>query len=199
MPTKLILIRHGQTAWNLQKRYCGLKDIGLSYKGKKQVLALRNRLAGEKIHKIYSSDKKRTIQTAKIIFQGSSVEKITDLREMNFGCFEGFTHREITKIYPGVYQRWLKDPFSTAVPGGERLINFKKRVVRALKKIIIENKNMTTAVVCHGGVISIFLTSILKSKDFWGQIPGAASLSIVEFSNGKAEIKLFNDIAHLNG
>ena len=198
MATKLILIRHGVTGWNLEKRYCGFKDIILSKQGKKQAEKLRQRLNREKIHKIYSSDKKRAIQTAKITFKGMKVERVADLREMHFGCFEGLTHREIIKKHSRIYKKWLDDPFSIAIPKGEKLSAFKKRVVSTFKKIISSNRNKTIAVVCHGGSISIFMTSILKTKDFWKNIPASGSLSIIEYKNGKPKIRIFNDASHLS-
>lgn len=197
MPTKLILIRHGQTHWNLKRRYCGFNDIDLNDKGKKQAKKLRQRLAGEKIHKVYSSDRKRTVQTAKIIFNGLKIEEIPQLREIHFGCFEGLTHNEIIKKYRAIYKNWLKDPFNNVIPDGETLSDFRKRIVTVFRKIISLDRGKTIAVVCHGGSISIFVTHILKTNNFWKYIPHSASVSIIEYRNNKARIKLFDDIKHL--
>ncbi len=191
MATKLILIRHGATAWNLQKRYCGFVDLGLSREGRQQVKNLSQRLIRVKIHKIYSSDRRRAIQTAKIIFGKREIEIVPDLREIHFGVFEGLTHKQIIKKYNSVYQKWLKDPYRAAIPQGEALADFKKRVMAALKKIIRKNPNRTIAVVCHGGSISVFLNSILKAKNFWKYIPRPASISIVECDNGKLSVKKY--------
>ncbi len=198
MPTKLMLIRHGSTDWNIKKRYCGWADLGLSQAGRRQVKKLCLRLSKEKFHKIYSSDRKRAQQTARIAFAGAQFEIVPDLREIHFGVFEGLTHRQILKKYAKVYRQWLKDPYSVTIPKGEALADFKKRVTVALKKIIRENKNKTIAVVCHGGAISIYINSILKSKKFWEQIPKSASISLVECADNRAKVKLFNDVRHLN-
>ncbi len=197
MPTKILLIRHGQTEWNLRKRYCGSADLGLNACGKKEAEKLRKRLKDKPVHKIYSSDRIRAIETARIVFKRAGLEKIPGLSEMHFGIFEGLTYDEIMRKYPVIYKRWLRDPYGITIPKGEGLREFKKRVVSAFKKIIALNANKTVAVVCHGGAISIFLNHILKSKDFWKQIPKSASLSIVEYNNSKPKIRLFNDIAHL--
>lgn len=199
MSTKLILIRHGETGWNAQKRYCGFKDVNLSARGKLQAKLLSKRLKLENIHKVYASDRKRALETAKILFKDVKVEKIPDLREIHFGCFEGLTHRKIMRKYQEVYSRWLKEPFNIRIPRGEDLTDFRKRVVAALKKIIERNPDKTIAVVCHGGTIGVFLTYILKTKDFWKKIPHAASLSIFECRNNKVKIRLFNDTSHLHG
>lgn len=197
MATKLILIRHGQTTWNSKKRYSGFIDIGLSKKGRIQAAQLCKRLKKETIHKIYASDRKRAIQTANIAFKGAKIERIPDLREVHFGIFEGLTYKEIMKKHPVIYKKWLKDPFSVTIPKGEDLNKFRKRIMNAIKKIISANKNKTVVVISHGGTISIFINNILRSKEFWGQMPASASLSIVECKNGKAKIRLFNDVTHL--
>jgi alpha-ribazole phosphatase len=195
--TTLLLIRHGQTAWNSQKKYCGHKDIALNTTGKKQAALLRARLKDKPIHKIYASDKLRALQTAQIIFKGKTIEQITDLREMHFGCFEGLKHRQIMKKYTALYSAWLKDPFSVSIPKGEKVTDFRKRVVKAIKKIVVENANKTIAIVCHGGTISIYITHLLKTRDFWKQIPRSTAVSIIDYRNNKPEIKVFNDTGHL--
>lgn len=197
MPARLILIRHGITEWNLKKRYCGDADVALSQEGKKQARKLYHRLKTERVHKIYSSDKRRALETANIIFKKQRIKKNPDLKEMHFGCFEGLTHKEIIKKYPKVYKKWLRDPFGTAIPEGERLADFKKRVVKAIKRIILVNPGKTIAVVCHGGVISVFMTHILKTRDFWKYIPKSTSLSIIDYQNNKPAIRLLNDIEYL--
>jgi len=199
MPAKLILIRHGSTDWNVEQRYCGFVDIALNKKGKAQARRLHNRLKNETVHKVYSSDRKRAIQTAGIVFNGYDIEKVTDLREMHFGIFEGLTYKQIMKKFPSTYKKWIENPFETIIPSGENLSILKKRVIKAFKKIILRHPGQTIAVVCHGGTISTFINHILKSKDFWKHIPQSASLTILELKNNKFKINLLNDIAHLSG
>jgi broad specificity phosphatase PhoE len=195
--TKVILIRHGQTNWNLRKKYCGFTDLCLNMRGKKQAEKLRLRLKNELVHKVYSSDRRRAFQTAKIIFKGAGIEKVGDLREMSFGIFEGLSYKEILRKHPLLYKKWLKRPFNVTIPNGENPLDFKKRIMRAFRKITLHNKGKTVAVVCHGGTISVILNHSLKSNDFWKRIPASASLNIIEYKNSKVKIKLFNDTSHL--
>lgn len=199
MATKLFLIRHGSTDWNVKQRYCGFVDIALNNKGKTQARRLHRRLRNQAVHKVYSSDRKRAIQTAGIVFQGYDIEKVADLREMHFGIFEGLTYKQIMKKFPDTYKEWIGNPFETAIPSGESLAILKKRVVKAFKKIILRHPNQTVAVVCHGGAISAFINHILKSKDFWKHIPQSASLTLLELKNNRFKINLLNDISHLSG
>jgi broad specificity phosphatase PhoE len=197
MPTRLVLIRHGITDWNKKKRYCGSRDVGLSKEGKAQAGQLRRALEPLSFDRIYSSNKKRAVQTAGIVFKGCKITKIRGLRELSFGALEGLRHAEIMQKYPGVYEKWLADPFKNNIPRGERLNVFKKRVNYSVKKIARLNQGKTVAVVCHGGTISMFITGLRKRKNFWRYIPGSASFTIVEYKNNRPKIKVFNQTDHL--
>lgn len=197
MATRLLLIRHGQTAWNLEKRYCGFMDIGLNEQGINQAKCLSARLAGQEIHKVYSSDRKRAIQTAQLALNAGGVVMNPDLREIHFGVFEGLTYKEIMEKYPEIYIKWVENPFSVVIPQGEALRDFETRVINAFTDIVSVNPDKTVAVFSHGGVISIFINYILKTTDFWDKIPHSTSLTVVEYNNGQSKIKVFNDTSHL--
>lgn len=167
MATRIILIRHGQTVFNLKKIYCSFTDIGLNKSGIKQAEKLRARLTKENIHRVYSSDLKRAFQFAKIVFRGLAIEKSAELREIDFGIFEGLTHSQLLKIYPKLYRAWLNDPFNTVIPNGERFYDFRDRIKMFVKKIITANKNKTVALVTHAGPIKIIISDILKTKNIW--------------------------------
>lgn len=195
--TRLFLIRHGQTDCNLNNRYSGFLDVGLNKTGQLQARRLAAAICQERIDRIYVSDRKRAIQTARIIFKNKKMERLSGLKEVNFGIFEGLTYKEILKKHPLVYKKWLKDPFSVKIPGGEHLLVFKKRVIRSLKTIIKSNKGKSVAVVTHGGVISIYLNHLLKSRKFWETVTGSASITTVEHDGRKTQIKSVNDTEHL--
>ncbi|MDD5692027.1 MAG: histidine phosphatase family protein [Candidatus Omnitrophica bacterium] len=180
MGTKLVLIRHGITEWNKQRRYCGCRDIGLSEQGKTQVLRLRNKFKGFEFDKIYCSDRKRALETRAILFGKRDFVKMEGLREIDFGVLEGLRHDEILKKYSKLYKKWLADPYKGRIPEAEPMRLFKKRVQGAIKKILQANRGKTVAVVCHGGVIAIFVSSLLKSRNFWRYVPSAASVTIIE-------------------
>ena len=195
--TRLVLIRHGVTEWNREKRYCGHRDIGLSDEGKSQIRLLSNRLNAIRFDKVYCSDRKRAMQTARILFRQTRITPNRDLREINFGILEGLKYEEIMEKYADVYKKWLKDPLKNNIPRAESMNIFRKRVEDAISNITHSNFGKTIAVVCHGGVIGIFLKGILKSKSFWSCVPSPASLTMVECKEDKPILKKFNDIAHL--
>lgn len=191
MTTRLVLIRHCTTPWNEQGRYCGSRDIGLSMQGKKQAARLRHKLGKFAFSRVYASGKKRALETAAIIFRGHAVTKVRDLREISFGAIEGLTHAKARERYPAAYVRWLKDPFCSRLPGSETMGAFKKRVVRAIKRIKEANAGKTCAIVCHGGTIGIFISWLKKKKEFWRYIPAGASVTVVEYRGRKARVASF--------
>ncbi|MFH1507550.1 MAG: histidine phosphatase family protein [Candidatus Omnitrophota bacterium] len=195
--TRLVLIRHGASEWNRDRRYCGHRDIGLSNEGKSQVKLLSNRLNAVKFDKIYCSDRKRAIQSARILFKQARIISKQDLREISFGVLEGLEHEEIMEKCADTYKKWLKDPFKNNIPNAEPMNIFKKRVENAMWNITRCNSGKTIAVVCHGGVIGIFVKGISKSKNFWRCVPSPASITMVEYKEDKPILKKFNDRVHL--
>jgi len=195
--TRLMLIRHGVTRWNKERRYCGRKDIELSNEGKSQVKLLSSRLNTVRFDKIYCSNRKRAIQTARILFKREKIIRHQGLREIDFGVLEGLRYEEIMQKYGHVYEKWLKDSFKNNIPEAEPMNIFKKRVEGAIKKIVRSNHDKTIAVVCHGGVIGIFVNGILKKRDFWHCVPSPASITIIEYKQGRPGLRAFNDTEHL--
>ena len=192
MTTRLFLIRHGITNWNKQRRYCGCKDVPLSQEGKLQAKKLSTGFLALNPDAIYSSDRKRALQTARLIFGQRKTTAIKNLREIDFGVLEGLRHEEILKRYGQAYKKWLDNPYKARIPQAETISAFKKRVNKALKMIMLANRGKDVAVVCHGGVIGIHVSSLLKSCDFWRYVPSAASVTIIEYHNDRPRLKKFN-------
>lgn len=168
--TRLILIRHGQTDYNLKKRYCGISDIGINNNGKAQARRTKNKLTGLRIDKVFCSDLKRSWQTGKIIFGNKhAITKNYALREINFGRWEGLNFKQILKTCPHIYKKWLKNPFSVDIPRGEKMIYFVNRIRRTVKSIIKANPDKTIAIIGHLGPMRVILNTNqnAKNRDFW--------------------------------
>ena len=197
---KLILIRHGETDYNLQNRYCGFSDPSLNDRGVWQAERLVCRLRSEKVDMIYSSDLKRTYETAKIVFKNKIIEKVTDFREMNFGIFDGLTHSEITQRHPELYKRWLSNPTRIKTPGGEGLKDLSKRVKEILSLILAQHQDKTIGIISHGGSIRVILCAALKYslKMFWQIEQDIGALNIIEYSEkSEPRVVKMNDTSHL--
>ncbi|MFH1519546.1 MAG: histidine phosphatase family protein [Candidatus Omnitrophota bacterium] len=184
--TRLILIRHGETDYASQGRYCGLSDPSLNEKGVKQSERLAVRLKEARIDKVYSSNLKRAYESAKIIFRGNSIEEIVDFREMNFGLFEGLRYEEIIKVYPKLYREWINNPMRVKIPSGEGLVELEKRVKKKLSFIFSQDAGKTIALVSHGGPIRVILCHLLKLglESFWKVEQGIGTLRIIDYPKG---------------
>ena len=199
MPKRVILIRHGRTGWNAERRYMGSTDIDLDDTGISQAKKLMGRLAVEKIDSIYASDSRRAFNFASIVFQGRSVIKMSALREMNFGVIEGLTHDEILKRYPQAYDKWLSDIHSAVIPEGESMRDLSGRVLAAFDNIVSLNRGKSPAIVTHAGPIRVIVNEITRSGNFWDVMPEPASMSVIEFDAKVPRIVLINDISYLSG
>ncbi len=135
---KIIITRHGQTNWNLIGRIQGQKDIELNEVGIEQAKKLALKLSKEKIDIIYTSDLKRSYQTAKIISDTIKTNIIIDknLREIHFGNWQGLTLSDIKKDFNQEYIIWRTEPHKLNLPGAEKLIEVQERMK---KKILIKS------------------------------------------------------------
>ena len=130
--TRLYLIRHGETDFNREGRYQGRLDVELSTLGKEQAQALAHRLEKTPFTAIYASNLKRAQATAQIIAAHHElpVQVEPDLRERDFGSWEGFTFAEIEERFPEEAKQWLEDPLRTRIPGAEDFAHLQMRVTR---------------------------------------------------------------------
>jgi broad specificity phosphatase PhoE len=119
--TEFTLVRHGQTDWNVARRYQGQLDIPLNTEGIRQVEVLAELLAAKTFDAIYSSDLQRAMQTAGIFQHGRNVAIIPDarLREIGFGKWEGECLKEVSAAYPQRFSQSAQDPTVPLAPGGE--------------------------------------------------------------------------------
>jgi alpha-ribazole phosphatase/probable phosphoglycerate mutase len=161
--TSIFLVRHGETTWNTQGRFQGHSDTPLSATGQRQANALSNYLNGESLQAIYSSDLRRAWDTAKIINTPHKLEVKPNpqLREMNFGSWEGLDFREIQDKFPEKLAEWQNNIMTTAPPGGENLEQLVTRVQAAYGDIINNNPEGDILLVAHGGVLQVLLCFVL--------------------------------------
>ncbi len=153
--TRVIAIRHGETAWNVDSRIQGQLDVPLNDTGRWQAERLAHALADEGIDALYSSDLQRAHQTAQALARRIGLGIVSDpaLRERGFGGFEGHTWTEIEQRWPADSDRWRRRDPDFAPPGGERLREFFARSVAAATRLAARHPGQTIALVAHGGVM----------------------------------------------
>ena len=153
--TRVLAIRHGETAWNVDTRVQGHLDIPLNDTGRWQAHRLALAVAEEGIEVIYASDLLRALETAQAVARGSGREVITDtgLRERGFGIFEGCTFAEVEQRWPKQSARWRKRDLDFGPEGGETLRAFYERCIGTATRLAATHPGQTIALVAHGGVM----------------------------------------------
>ncbi len=204
---EIYFVRHGQTIWNVEKRFQGLSDSPLTELGITQAKLLGEKLKNIKFDKFYSTSLKRAYDTANYI-KGNRKQKVEifdDFVEISMGDMEGIKQEDFKKLYPEQVKNFFfnqleYDPSSF---GGESFLEVRERVIRGLNKFIELNKNYERVlVVSHGATLKTLLHYI-SGKDISTlsdeAIPKNTSYTIVKYENGKFEIIDFSNVSHLEG
>ena len=179
--TRLTLIRHGETEWNREGRIQGYHaDSVLTAEGRAQAGRVAERLAGERVDALFSSDAGRARQTAAPIAAAVGLDVLYDagLRERNYGVFEGRTYEEIERESPEAYRKFRSRDPHYAPPEGESGAQFRDRVVAALERVAARSEARHAAVVTHGGVLGIayrHVTDMLTRAAAGRSRPGGTS------------------------
>lgn len=228
MVTTLYLIRHGETEGSDTKRYKGSIDVSLSKRGIRQVeqtslfiaehlrnsslsrqqnyLMDRHRDAfdgGEEhegLKAVYTSDLSRAVKSGEIIAAPHRIipESMPELRERNFGIWEGMNFIEIRDHYPKEFDAWVDSPVKFRPEGGESTYEVKKRVLGAMKDILSAHRGEAIAVVAHGGVNRIMLCHIMGMplNNIFRIEQDFAAVNVIEFWGDTPVVKLINGGAH---
>jgi probable phosphoglycerate mutase len=205
--TTILLIRHGETAWNAMRRLQGHIDIPLNEEGQRQAGALAQALAAERIDAIVSSDLQRAMQTAQAVaghYAGATLEIDAQLRERCYGVFEGMLYADIERQYPADYALWQARDIDAVMPPGERVAEsfrqFYQRSVVAIARCADRHPVQIIAIVAHGGVLECAYReavgmSLDSPRDF--QVKNA-SINRFTFSDGKLALDSWGEVDHLS-
>ncbi len=198
------LVRHGQTEWNRVGRAQGHSDPPLNAEGRGQARAVADRLGQVEFAGAYTSDLSRAAATAEAIMSGRDTPLIRrrDLREQNFGEWEGLTFEEVRSRYTGEYEEMLEQNPAFVPPGGESDTDLLARMAGTVARIAQRHAGAggNILVVTHGGAIRAMIVSLLEAPadSLWQIRLSNAGLSIVTtFDEGGATIDLLNDTSHL--
>lgn len=201
--TRIVAVRHGETAWNVETRIQGQLDVALNAKGRWQAERVAEALRGEGIDCIVSSDLARAHETACAIAAAAGLPVSVDagLRERCFGRFEGRTWSEIASWWPAESARWRARDLDFTPEGGESLRAFHARVVVACERLARAHAGRTLALVAHGGVMDCLYRAAarieLAAPRTW-QLGNAAINRLLHSAEGFALVG-WSDTAHLDG
>jgi probable phosphoglycerate mutase len=198
---RLIVIRHGETLYNVEDRLTGQSDIPLSSLGEQQALAVAAYLSTEQLDVIVSSNLQRTRATAMAIAQyhESTVQEDPLLRELSLGQWEGRTMAEIEASEPDLMQRRLTDPLTFTPEGGETLLQFRDRIVRALENWYRYHPDGTVVWVTHAGVIGVLICHVLEIdlRRRWQFHHNNASVTELSIVGSRISLVRLNETAFL--
>lgn len=198
----LYLLRHGETAWNAERRIQGISDTPLNDVGRAQAAALVKALKDRPIEFIVTSPLQRARETASILAEALSVpiEEAPGLAEMNQGAFEGKKIEELREAHNGFFDRWAETPADVRMPDGETLGELQERAWAAIEQLRERYAGRTLIAVSHNLAISTILCRVLGME--LNQIRRLrqhnASLNIIEHSNERGwSAVTVNSLAHL--
>ncbi len=201
MMTKLVLVRHGQTEWNIDGKFQGQSDVQLSEEGIRQAEALAQNFPVESVDAIYCSDLTRARTTAECIARrfGLPVQPVKELRELSFGKWEGLTYQEIVSGWPDAMENFLRHPDILQVPNGETFPRLRERAMGFIEKVTAEADGKTLLIVAHGGILRTVLTVMLHMplQYLWSIRQFNTAVNIVRRDDGEWTIELLNSTAHL--
>ena len=200
--TNLLLVRHGQTPWNVLGKIQGCTNIDLEDEGRRQAQLLCQRLGGD-FSAIYSSPLNRALETAHILAAPTNlkVQPTEDLREINFGLWEGLTFKEVAAKYPDAFAFWQKDELTAPLCGGDGSIkNCAQRAKDCLLGLVKQHPGETIVAVSHGGLIKSALIGLfdLKMTMYHQMAFGNTCVTKIRFNDDlKPVLMCLNDTSHL--
>lgn len=199
--TELVFIRHGQTDYNVQLRFQGQIDVPLNDTGHRQARQLAARLAREPAARLVSSDLARARQTAAPLAAAWQRQPQLNaaLREQSFGVLEGLDRAAIEQRHPHLWAQWCEHRADFALPGGESLRDFHRRILQAVRQLADEEAGGRCVVVTHGGVLDV-LWRVAHGLPLDGprrcEIPNTG-INRLRWAHGTLHIDDWADAAHL--
>ncbi len=200
---KILLVRHGETDWNLTGRFQGRSDVPLNQKGKDQANALALALRGESLAAVYCSPLARAKETAHMIkayHPSVPLYEEEGLVEMDLGEFEGIEGPRWAEKYADFREAWRDNPASVTMPGGESLREVQARAIDALERISKAHPPDCTLLVCsHNFVILTILCHALEIPlDRFRELKqGTAAMNVLYLKGGRLRAEVVNDRSHL--
>jgi phosphoglycerate mutase (EC 5.4.2.1) len=201
--TRIILTRHGETEWNIERRVQGRLDSPLTEKGLNQARNLALRLRNESIQYLYSSDLPRAIATAEEIRRELKLETIISepkIREFSFGDWEGKLWDELRQTHSEIFRIWDNTPHLVQVPSGDNMYTFSEKVWKFLQELITKHRGETICLVSHGLTLKLLVTRALGfSIDEWLKTPLQfnTAVNILEVKGTKINPIILGDCSHL--
>jgi broad specificity phosphatase PhoE len=198
--TEIILVRHGETEWNVGEIFRGRIDIDLNETGRKQAELLGEYLSESKIEAVYSGPLKRALNTAQAIARYHHLEAqiAAGLNDLDFGQWQGLSLREVREKYRELHAEWVNHPERVKLPGGETLGDVRERAVKVVNEVIARHKG-AVVLVSHRVVNKVLICALLGLDDshFWNIRLDTCGLTTFTYENGRFVLSRHNDTSFL--
>jgi broad specificity phosphatase PhoE len=197
---KLILARHGETEWNVEKVFRGRADVSLNEVGIRQAELLGKHLCNWELEAIYSSPVKRALDTANIVarYMEVAVCIAEGLTDFDFGEWQSLSEQEVKRLYPAILNDWQSSPHKVRMPGGENLDDVKKRTAEVVDEVLSRHHG-NVLLVSHRVVLKVLICSLLglDNSHFWNISQDVCGLTIFDYVDGRFVLTKHNDTSHL--
>jgi len=201
--TSIVLVRHGQTAWNRHVRFRGQADPALDEVGLQQAAATARYVKKRwPVGAVYTSPMGRAMKTAEAIAKAHDLvaQPCQGLLDIDFGDWQGQSPDEVRERYPDLLSAWFERPDTVEVPGGESLNIVQERVVAGLETVVERHRGERVAMVGHTVVNRVLLCAVLGlgNEHFWRLRQGTCAVNVFEIDEtGTATLVVLNDTSHL--
>ena len=197
---EIILVRHGETEWNVEEVFRGRIDVELNETGIKQAELLAAYLRAVKIEAIYSSPLKRALRTAEMIadYHQIEVEIASGLIDFNYGKWQGLPHQKVKDRYKKLYTEWISRPDKVRIPAGESLNDVRQRTVEVVNKVIAEYEGIVV-LVAHRVVNKVLICALLglDNSHFWNVRQDTCGITTFTYENERFILTRHNDTSYL--
>jgi len=198
--TKLILTRHGETAWNVEKIYRGTMDVNLDEVGVKQAELLGKYLSNWELEAIYCSPLRRALDTANIIarYQKVCIYIAEGLIDFDYGKWQSLPEQEAKRLYPALHNQWHNNPHKVRMPGGESLKDVRRRAIEVINEALSRHKG-NVVLVSHRVVNKVLICSLLglDNSHFWNIHQDVCGITIFDYVDGRFILTRHNDTSYL--
>ena len=198
--TEIILVRHGETDWNVAEVFRGRADVGLNETGLRQAELLGEYLSAVRIAAIYSSPLRRAATTAEIIagYHHIGVTITPGLIDFDYGVWQGLSHHEVKERYPELYAQWLRHPEQVHLPGGEGLDAVRERAVAVVDEVVSRIPGRVV-LVSHRVVNKVLICALLglDNSHFWNIKQDTCGITTFTYQDGRFILTKHNDTSHL--
>jgi broad specificity phosphatase PhoE len=198
--TELLLVRHGETKWNVAEVFRGRIDVDLNQTGVMQAELLAEHLKTASIDTVYSSPLQRALMTAQIIAEphGLEVHSEPGLIDFHYGVWQGLSHQEVKEKYRKLYALWTQHPEQVRVPEGESLEEVRTRTMAVIQKVTATHQGVVV-LVSHRVVNKVLICALLglDNSHFWNVKQDNCGITTFAYQNGQFILTGHNDTSFL--